>query len=41
MYEIVHKQMSFITLEGLSTTFEASMNVSYNTGLLTFVTDIY
>ena len=32
-------ECQFITFKGLSTTFEASSNVSYNT-LRTFVTDI-
>ena len=29
--------MSFLTFEGLPTTFEGSLNVSYSTALLTFV----
>ena len=30
-----------VTFESLSTTFKASMNVSFDTGLLIFVTDIH
>ena len=34
---LVHKQISFLTFEGLSTTFKGLMNIYRSTNLLTFV----
>ena len=40
-FHVVHKQMSIIIFESLSITFNASVIVSFDTGLLIVVTDIH
>ena len=38
LYKVEHNECQVLTFEGLSATFEGSMNVSYNKNLLTFIT---